>query len=387
MLTTLMLGWMVLYADRTCLYPLLAVIAKNLSLSSAQAGSLTSAYFITYVAMQIPAGIIGDRIGLKKIMMTMFFFAGLGMAGLGLLGNTYYLLILFSALSGIGAGTYYPASFGTLFQIVPSDRRAINSAIISVGMAAGMFIGMTISGPVYEFSGNYRIPFLILTIPTFAMIAAVKYFVPAVDKSSPPNLRDYLVLLRDKNIWKVTFSSFTSLYGFWVAMTWGPAFLQAERGISISHAGLFTGLVAITSIPAGLSFGRLSDKTGRMKIAALILPLSALAILLLTHVTSYPAIIFTLLLYGMLSNNAIMPVMAAWLGDIVSQKHPGRMGAATGFFNCLIMSSAIIAPVLSGFLRDLTGSLVPAFIAASCIIFAGTLVIFITPVTKGQQQA
>jgi len=384
MLRALMLGWIVLYADRTCLYPLLAVIAKDLSLSSAQAGSLTSAYFITYVAMQIPAGIIGDSIGLKKIMMTMFFFAGLGMAGLGLLGNTYYLLILFSALSGIGAGAYYPASFGTIFQVVPSNRRAISSAIISVGMAAGMFIGMTISGPVYEFSGNYRIPFLILTIPTFAMIAAVKYFVPAVDKSSPPSLRDYLVLFRDKDIWKVTFSSFTSVYCFWVAMTWGPVFLQSERGISLSQAGLFTGLVAITSIPTGLFFGRLSDKTGRKKIAALILPLSALPILLLTRVTSYPAIIFTLLLYGMLSNNAIIPVMEAWLGDIVSQNYPGKMGAATGFFNCLIMSSAIIAPVLSGFLRDLTGSLVPAFIAASCIIFAGTLVIFITPVTKGQ---
>lgn len=65
MLWTLALGWAVIYADRTCLYPLLAVIAESLGISSVQAGALTSAYFFFYVAMQIPAGILGDRHGLS----------------------------------------------------------------------------------------------------------------------------------------------------------------------------------------------------------------------------------------------------------------------------------------------------------------------------------
>ncbi len=379
MLIALMLGWLVLYADRTCLYPLLAVIANDLSLTSTQAGSLTSAYFITYVSMQIPAGVIGDRIGLKKVMMTMFFFAGLGMLGLGLLGNTYFLLLSFSALSGIGAGAYYPTCFGTLFQVVSPHKRAISSAIISIGMAGGMFVGMTMSGPVYEHLGNFRAPFLILSIPTFAMIAGVKMLVPDVQKNTSPSLNDYVQLFRDKDIWKVIFSSFASIYGFWVAMTWGPTFLQVERGLSLSQAGLFTGLVAITSIPAGLFLGRLSDRTNRKVVSAVIYPLSALVIFGLTRVTTFHGIIICLMLYGMMSNSAIIPVMASWLGDIVSAKHPGKMGAATGFYNCIIMSSAIIAPLVSGFLRDITNSLVPAFIAASCIIFAGTFVIIVTP--------
>lgn len=382
----LMLGWAVLYSDRTCLYPLLSVIADNLSLTSAQAGSLTSAYFLTYVIMQIPAGLAGDRWGLKKVMIAMFIIAGLGMLGLGTMGNSYYLLLLFSALSGMGAGAYYPTCFGTLFQVVSPSRRAFSAATIGIGMAMGMLIGMTMSGPVYNLLGSYKAPFLILSIPTFAMIFIFSRYLPSIKDPDTPALRDYLALFRDKDLWKINFATFTSLYGFWVAMTWGPTFLKAERGFSLSQAGLFTGLVAITAIPAGLFWGRLSDRTNRRIVAATVFPISAVMIFLLSRVSSFTGIIVILLIYGMLSNSSIISVMVAWMGDIVSIRYPGKMGAASGFFNCTVMSSAIIAPLISGYLRDMTDSLVPAFWAASAIIIVGTLVTLITPLpVKGKE--
>jgi predicted MFS family arabinose efflux permease len=57
----LILGWAVLYADRTALYPLLSVIADSLGISSASAGAITSAYFLLYVLPQIPSGFAADR--------------------------------------------------------------------------------------------------------------------------------------------------------------------------------------------------------------------------------------------------------------------------------------------------------------------------------------
>ena len=382
MLFALMLGWAVLYSDRTCLYPLLSVIAKDLSLTSAQAGSLTSAYFLTYVIMQIPAGLAGDRWGLKKVMMFMFVIAGFGMLGLGTLGNSYYLLLLFSALSGMGAGAYYPTCFGTLFQAVSPSKRAFSAATIGIGMALGMLIGMTMSGPIYNSLGSYKAPFLILTIPTLLMVAIFHKMLPSIKDPNTPNLGDYLALFRDIDLWKINFATFTSLYGFWVAMTWGPTFLKVERGLSLSQAGLFTGLLAITAIPAGLFWGRLSDRTNRKIVTILVFPLSAVMIFILSKVTSFPGIIITLMIYGMLSNSSIISVMVAWMGDIVSIRYPGKMGAASGFFNCTVMTSAIIAPIISGYLRDITNSLVPALWAASVIIIAGTLVTIFTPLPR-----
>jgi len=384
MLIALMLGWATLYADRTCLYPLLSVIAGDLSLSSTQAGSLTSAYFIVYVTMQIPAGIAGDNWGLKRVMMIMFAIAGLGMFGLGTMGKTYPLLVLFSALSGMGAGAYYSTCYGTLFQVVSPDRRALSGAIIGIGMSMGLFIGMTLSGPVYEAVGNFRLPFLILSVPTFAMVAVIHFLLPRVKCAPTPALRDYLALFRDMDIWKINFATLASLYGFWLAMAWGPTFLKVERGFSLSQAGFFTGLMAITAIPAGLFWGRLSDRVNRKLVALIVLPASALVLVLLTKVTSMTGIVVTLMVYGMLSNSAIVPVMVAWLGDVVSKRYPGKMGAATGFFNCVVMSSAIFAPVISGFLRDLTDSLEPAFWAAGGIMMAGATLVFFTPLFRGR---
>lgn len=386
MLLVLMLGWATLYADRTCLYPLLSVIAADLSLSSTQAGTLTGAYFLTYVAMQIPAGIAGDKWGFKRVMMIMLVIAGLGMLGIGTLGRTYSLLIFFSALSGMGAGAYYPTCYSTLFHVVSPDRRALSSAIVGIGMSIGLFIGMTMSGPVYEAVGSYRLPFLILSVPTLAMAILVYFLLPKVKCDSIPSLKDYLALFRDMDIWKINFATFTSLYGFWVAMAWGPTFLKVERGFSLSQAGFFTGLMAITAIPAGLYWGRLSDRINRKLVALIVLPASALVLLLLTKIPSRPGIIIILLVYGMLSNSAIQPVMVAWLGDVVSKRHPGKMGAATGFFNCATMSSAILAPIISGFLRDMTDSLVPAFWAAACLILAGTAVVSVMPLFRGNRQ-
>ena len=55
------------------------------------------------------------------------------------------------------------------------------------------------------------------------------------------------------------------------------------------------------------------------------------------------------------------------------------MGAAIGFFNGTIMSSAVVAPLVSGFLRDLTGSLVPAILAGSILMFGGSVLLLFTP--------
>ena len=87
-----------------------------------------------------------------------------------------------------------------------------------------------------------------------------------------------------------------------------------------------------------------------------------------------------LALFGMLSNTAFVPSMLAWSADIVEQRHPGLTGASVGIFNGSIMLSAVVAPVVSGFLRDQTGSLGPALTAASLLMLAGTLLLLTIPV-------
>ncbi len=379
MLNAFAAGWAVIYADRTALYPLLSVIAGDLGLSSTQAGMLTSVYFLLYVAMQIPAGMAGDRWGLKKVLLATYALAGMGVLGLGLAGANYAALFFFVAVHGLGAGAYYPAAYGTMLQVVAPEKRGLSAAVIGTGMAAGLLGGLAVSGPVYAWLGSWQAPFLLLSVPTFLMLAYFRLAVPAVRSAGTPSWRDYRAILADRELWLINIVTFTALYGFWVAVTWGPTFLKLERGFSLGQAGLYTGLVALTALPAGLAWGRLSDRYGRKRIALAILPAAALTLGALSQVASTQGIVATLLAFGLFSNSAFAPIMVAWTGDIVSRRYPELMGAAVGVFNCISMAAAIVAPTISGYLRDVTGSLVPAMLAGGVLMLAGTLLLCLLP--------
>jgi len=133
------------------------------------------------------------------------------------------------------------------------------------------------------------------------------------------------------------------------------------------------------AVPAALLWGKLSDYYGRKPLALLVLPASGLVLFCLSQVTGQTAIFATLLTFGLFSNSAFVPIMVSWTADIASSRYPGRMGAAVGVFNCITMSSAIFAPVISGYLLDVTGSLVPAIIAGSAVMLIGSGLILLLP--------
>lgn len=383
MLPALTLGWAVIYANRTCLYPLLSVIAADLSLSSTRAGTITSVYFILYVLMQIPAGILGDKWGLKNVLMTFFSISILGILGLGLFGASYNALLIFTALHGLGAGAFYPAAYGTLLQVVDESKRGFSSSVIGIGMALGLILGLAAAGPLYEMSGSYRIPFLVMALPSALALVYIYFTLPNVRGQSRITWSQYKTILSDKDLWLINLATFTVLYGFWVAMSWGPTYLKVERNFSLGQSGMYTGLVALSAIPAALLWGRLSDIWGRKKVALFLLPCGALSLYGLSLAQGRITIILGFLLYGMFCNSSFTPVMVAWTADLVNRRYPGCMGAAVGVFNCVIMFSAIVAPVVSGYLRDLTGSLLTAIHLGVVLMLGGVLLLFFLPGSSG----
>ena len=47
-------GWVLMYADRTILNPVMGKIAEQFNLNNTQLGALNSIFFLTYAIMQIP---------------------------------------------------------------------------------------------------------------------------------------------------------------------------------------------------------------------------------------------------------------------------------------------------------------------------------------------
>lgn len=70
------LGWIFMYADRTILNPVMGELEKEFGLSGTQLGILNSVFYFSYALLQVPAGILGDKIGKKKVLVPGFILFG-----------------------------------------------------------------------------------------------------------------------------------------------------------------------------------------------------------------------------------------------------------------------------------------------------------------------
>jgi predicted MFS family arabinose efflux permease len=242
--------------------------------------------------------------------------------------------------------------------------------VINGGMSLGLVVGLALAGPLYHAAGSWRMPFLILAVPTFLMAALFQWAVrevPIHERRATP----VWDLLRDSTLLRMNLSGFCVLYGWWVLLSWGPVFFQSERNVGLTMSGLYTLVIAVTAIPSGLVLGRLSDRVGRKRIVLTMLPLMALSLAVVPQVHSRTGMLLALMAYGLVGKLAWDPLGISWLGDYVARHRPGAVGAAVALFSFLSVLSAVVGPPLTGWIKDLTGSLAGGFYVAAGLALVG----------------
>jgi MFS family permease len=363
-------GWVVIYVDRTVLYPLLTVIAREFSLTGFQTGLISGTYFTLYVAAMLPAGLLSERLGLKRTLVLFSFVSAVGMAGLGGAAVNFLALLAMAGIHGAGAGSYYTMAYSITIHTVPSRSRGIASGMINGGMSLGLAAGLALAGPLYHTTGSWRMPFLILAVPT--LLVAV-LFQRAIREVPVSRRRDVpiLALLRDPTLLRMNLSAFCVLYGWWVLLSWGPVFFQSERNLGLTMSGLYTLVIAVTAMPSGLLLGRLSDRIGRKRIILTMLPLMALSLAVLPQVQSRTGMLLALMAYGVVGKLAWDPLAISWLGDYVARYRPEAVGTAVALFSFISVLSAVVGPPLTGWIKDVTGSLAGGFYVAAGLTLGG----------------
>ncbi len=383
------LGWAVLYAGRAVLSPALAAIGREWRLGEGRLGALSSGFFLGYAAMQIPTGLLADRWGRKGILVggLVAFAAATVLRGMA---PTYGFLLGASILAGLAQGTYYATMFGVTSAVVPAERRSLGSAIVYGGMAVGTSGGFLLGSFVTAgFGWDWRAPFLLLAAPTLT-VALLCAFLPP-EQPRPPELGVQALVLsgtpvpkrtgvRPAGSWTVLtprlvrayFLNFTSLYAFFMLLTWLPFYLQDGRGLAATEAALASSLAPWASIPSGLVVGLVSDRRGdRIGPLRVLLPGAALAVLGISLAATGPALYGALLVYGLLGKSATDPLLVAEVAELAPA---GRSATALSLLNFSGMIASVAAPYVTGVLAHAYGDMRPAFYVAAGILLAGSAV-------------
>jgi len=94
-------GYLLSYLFRTVNAVISPELTRDLSLTAGSLGLLTSAYFVAFAAMQIPAGMLLDRYGPRRVEPVLLLLAGTGALAFAFADGTSGLLVA-RALIGLG---------------------------------------------------------------------------------------------------------------------------------------------------------------------------------------------------------------------------------------------------------------------------------------------
>ncbi|UXS30153.1 MFS transporter [Staphylococcus delphini] len=251
----------------------------------------------------------------------------------------------------------------------------LGSALINSGMAFGTSIGYFISSiTVSEMGMSWQTPFFIVAIPILIIVFLMYRIIkerPRHQVQQEDNLAPFKLstLFKNRNLILAYIIIFCSIYGFFMIITWLPYYLESERGISGAQVAFVASLVPWAAIPGSLFFSWLSDRLGRRKpVLMIMLPLAFIFTASIVFFDNFAILYIALIGYGIVGKISTNTVLIAVVADNAPKN---ALGTSFSVYNFIGMTASILAPYITGFLTDVTGSMAIGFYLAAFLLLVG----------------
>ncbi len=235
-------------------------LMKQFSIGAKEFGDYAGIYYIGYVLMQIPIGILLSRFGAKKIIPISIIIAALGTLPMGL--DTSWQLVIFGRfMIGVGTSAAIVGAFQIFREIFPNHFARMIGSLVCVGLLTAIYISKPLSIMSNNIGFREMILFLVIAGIILAIISFI--FLPQLKESTTPNvLQDIKEIIFNKKVILMSMLAglmVAPLEGF--ADAWGTAFIRMVYGIERETADSI-----VSSILTGMCIGSIilpfiADKT------------------------------------------------------------------------------------------------------------------------------
>lgn len=384
------------YMDRSNISVAATAITRDLQLSPVQLGFIFSAFGWTYAALQIPGGLLVDRVKPRLLYSVC-------LVSWSVVTLLQGVLLGFASLFGLRLATgvfeapSYPINNRIVTTWFPENERA--SAIATY--TSGQFIGLAFLTPVltaidhfFSWKGLFIITGTIGI--AWGIIWYFFYRDPAdhakvnqaelehIEKGGgmgtgsvidPPGMNrafgrsDILEVFVHRKLWGIYIGQFCAGSTMWFFLTWFPTYLVKYRGLDFLKSGFLASVPFVTAFGGVLLSGFVSDYLVKKGVSAnvarktpvitgLILSISIIGA---NYVSGTGLVIFFMALaffgYGLAA--------ISWI--FVSTLAPKHLiGLTGGVFNFIGNLSSVVVPLVIGFLVR-GGNFAPA------LVFVGVL--------------
>jgi sugar phosphate permease len=386
----LLLTWVMSYMDRSLMPMAIASIGQEFHLSPMAMGTVLSAFFVGYGLMQIPGGLLADKIGPRRSVT----FGIAAWSFFSLLTGTVRSvpsLIATRICFGLGEGIHPPATFKILAAwFNRKERSRANGIMMSSNTLGPMLTPLLFAAAIGAF--GWRKSFYLLSLPGFLLALLSYYYLrdtPAehpritsdelteIDPNSPTGIKLAISeLLKYRTLWQLFFVYLTWDITWWGFQAWLPSYLLKARGFSWLHTGVFAALPFASGFVGMLIAAYVSDRTGKRK-AVLIVALIGNAIFMLLT-ASAPNTIWTI--FSLAATGFFLPAIQGPFWSLpMDLLPPSVMGYSTGFINTGGQVAGAIAPVVIGALIQGTGHYEAGFLFMAISAALSALLVGLLP--------
>ncbi|MGA7852640.1 MAG: MFS transporter [Candidatus Acidiferrales bacterium] len=384
------------FFDRVNLSVSQDALHASFGLSMIAFGILSSAYSWTYALMQLPAGVLLDRWGVRKVgcvsalLWSAASFGAAVSSGLAGFFGARFLL-------GIGESPTFPANAKAIGYWFPESERSLATAITDAAAKFSTAIGVPFLGLLllrfgwrWSFAATGLISFF------YFLLFFWTYYNPSADKSLSTEELEFMqhgrvqpegsaiaargaslgYLLRQPKVYGLGLGWGAYNYCFYLLLTWLPSYLSISLHVDLLHSVLYTSVPWLFATFTDLTVGgwlvdaliRGGADASRVRETVLVIGTGlGLGILGAAHAhTPLTALIWISISLGGLA--AAAPVAWTVPSLIAPRESVGRLGGIVNFCGQL---GAISAPIVTAYIAAITHAFASAFVAATVILLLG----------------
>jgi MFS transporter, ACS family, D-galactonate transporter len=389
-------GVLINYFDRISLSVAGPQLERTFHLTPGDLGLLFSAFFWSYALLQIPGGLIVDRVGVTRVgRWSAFLWSAaqvLTACAGGLVG-----VFLARFLLGVAEAPSFPASSKATGYWFPRTERALSTSLYDVGAKFSNVIGV----PLVAFAVvglGWRWGFVVVAALSFAyfLLFCWMYRDPSLHHRLTPEEREYIAthgaepegqpsettagilayLLSTRKVWGLVIGFGAYGYSFNLFLTWLPDYLVHTMHRSILTSAGFAAIPWACASVADLLVGgwlidflvRKGRDETRVRKAVLVIGMCTGLAVLGTTATARPGVALAWISVALTGLSAAAPV--AWsLPSLIAPK--GGVGAVGGIMNFSNNMMGVVAPIVTGIVVGSTQSFANAFLVAGLVLVAG----------------
>lgn len=390
------------FLDRVCISLVGVRIKTAFNLSNAQFGWVLGAFALAYALFEIPAGVLGDNIGQRKVFIRIVLWWSLFTALTGATTGLFTLMIT-RFLFGMGEAGAFPNGSGTISRWLPANETCRGMSLMILGTSVGSAIAPLIIIPIAVAYG-WRAPFFVNALIGLVWVLVCYLWF----RSEPSQMKNistdekklietnrrhtnhsepfpWRVAFRNKSLLALSVAFFCSQWAFYFFVAWMPVYLQEGRHFSEDQMKITTSYLFLVGIIGALCTGFFSDwlvkkrglKFGRRFIGILVLGMMSL-MFFVTAMTTNNTLASGCLMFCYL----FMPANGINGFSACIDIGRGKSGTVAGIMNFAGNMGAFFLAIVFGKIVDVTHSYNAPLFVVSAVLLAGSLLWLLVDASK-----